>query len=368
MRLEGKMNKKRIVFTSILTALGVAFVLISLLVPMVHIVGKDLGENIVYDQSVSLVRYVIDAPFVMTDAADIYFDATGPIWTASGSIMAFLLTAVSGLVMFLCGVVELITAKRENISVKSNCLLKKVSLFTGYLTILLSVFAIVSFIVTTMLAGGMVEFYTSFAPCFLLGIGIATVVLAHLLCKREKEQVSNKVKNSVGFGLVALFSVLAMIFVFIPQYEMYFDTDFASFFSLSTNTNIFASDPYILHTLGDLPMGLVFWGILLLFVATAFVFVYSLIGFIFTLMGKKTDWLSSRVKRWSMAYLIVYSVIYFLVFCTIGVIWSTLAFDGYQILTALSYAVMFLPLFPYVFSTMVSVNKKQKEAKAETIK
>ena len=362
------MNKKKIIFNSIFICIGIALIFVALFVPFVHLIARDTSQVIVYEKSVSFLQYNFDGPFFYTDALDVYFDATGPIWTATGGILMCLIVAVSGLVLTLSSIFDLALCKAKSLNVRNNVLSKKLALFIGYLTISIGVFAIVAFIVTTMLANGYVQFYISVAPCIFIALGIATVVLAHLYGKREQEQNNDKVKNSIGFGLSALFALVSFVFVFLPQYSQdYFGADVRSFFSLSQQASELSIDPYIANTVGDIPIGFVQWGIIALGIATAFMFIYGLIGFIFTLLGKKTNWLSSRIKRWSMAFLITYSVIYFLVLCSAGVLLSTLtlSYDQIYVFMPIAYLLMFIPYLPYVFSTMVSVNKKKKEVETK---
>ena len=118
------MNKKKIVFYSILCAVGLAFVLLTLFLPIVNIVAKNSTEAIAYNKSVGLIEYIIDAPFWNTSASEIYFSATGPVWTATGAILCFGLICVFGFILFLLSIFELATIKKQNLNVKNNVLTK----------------------------------------------------------------------------------------------------------------------------------------------------------------------------------------------------------------------------------------------------
>lgn len=355
------MNKKKIIIISILAVLGLALTLTALFVPIVHIVGKNAEEVIVYDKSVSLIEYIKDAPFWSTEAFDVYFNATGPIWTATGSILSAVFVAVCGLVLTIISILSLEFCKKENINILNNNLLKKIALFVGYFVCLDGIFAIVSFIVTTTLANGMVEFNLSIAPFVYVAFGITTVVLAHIVANKKQNVNYCKVKNTIGFGLTALCSLLGFILIFVPQYtEYYYSSSVTSFWALSREATNMAPDSYIFNTMGDYPVGFTTWFIILLGIVTAFVFIYGVIGFIMSLCGKKANWLSSRIKRWSMTFLIVYTIIYFLVFCTAAVLFTSLKIDEIYVFRSIAYLFMFAPFLPYIFSTMISVEKKQK--------
>ena len=355
-------NKKRIFLFSILLVLSIALIIVALFVPTVSIVAKDTSEIIVYNKSVSLVQYLIDAPFYLTDAFEIYFNASGPIWMATASILFNFAVAVGGLAMFVCCLVELCTCTAKNLATKNNVLAKKVSLFVGWFTIAIAIFATTSFIVTTMMANDYARFDLSIAPFVLIGLSIVIIVLAHLTDKRAAEQNASKIKNSIGFALSGLISLLGIGLLFIPQFSIEFGLGVTSLWDVGRAATMLAGDPYIFNTMGDYPFGFATWVMFLLFFVCAFVFVYSVIGFIRALCGKSTSWLSSRVKRWSMAYLIIYCVIYLFVFCQLAVLWTSsviIEIEPHFMLMPYAYALMLVPYLPYAFSTLISVNKKK---------
>ena len=119
------MNKKRVILYCILALLAAGIVAVSLFIPIVHIVGKDTSSAVVYDKSVSLITYLVDSPFMLTEAFDIYFSASGPIWLATASILFNFLVAIGGFVMFVACIIELCSCKAENLAIKNNILAKK---------------------------------------------------------------------------------------------------------------------------------------------------------------------------------------------------------------------------------------------------
>lgn len=113
--------------------------------------------------------------------------------------------------------------------------------------------------------------------------------------------------------------------------------------------------------MGDYPFGFCTYVCYAMALPCLFVFVYSVIGFIFTLKGKPANWLSSRIKRWSMTILVLATVVFMFVLCQIAVLWSTLVvYEQYCMLKWTAILVALLPFVPYVASTLVSVEKKQK--------
>ena len=347
-------------------ALSIALVVVALFVPTVGIVAKNTSDVVVYNKPVSLVQYLIDAPFYLTDASEIYFNASGPIWMATASILVNFLVAIGGIAMFATCLFEVCACKAQNFATKNNILAKKVSLFVGWATIAIAIFATTSFIVTTMMANGYAEFNLSIAPFALIGIGVATIVLAHLTGKRATPQTSSKVKNSIGYALTGILSLAGILLLFVPQFSIEFGLGVTSPWDIGRAATMIAGDPYIFNTMGDYPFGFATWVMFFLFFVCAFVFIYSVIGFILTLCGKSTSWLSSRVKRWSMVYLIIYFIIHLFMLCQLAVLWTSsviIEVEPHFMLMPYAYALMLVPYLPYVFSTLISVNKKGKTKK-----
>ena len=366
-------NKKRIIIFSILLVLSIALVLVALFAPTVNLVAKDTYKNVVYNKNVSVIEYVQDSPFITTDAYDVYFDATGPIYLATTGIMVNILSAVFGIVMFVVCALELALCWAKNVETRNNNLARKISLVAGYLTMFLSVFSVVAYFVTTMMANGYVEFNFAVGPFVSIGISLIAVVLAHLSGKKQPNDQPNKVKNIVGFSLTALFSALAVVALFIPQ----FTADFlgpktTSFWNTAKQANALSADPYVSNIFGDVFFGLSQYAIFAISIAGAFVFVYSIVGLILSACGKNANFFSGSIKRWSMAFVIAYCVQYFLVFCQLGIVVSTIAFvdpiETIFFLTPYAFALMFVPVLPYAFSTLVAYKRTKKEkANAQTI-
>lgn len=359
------MKKRNLILFSILSCLAGALVLISLFVPMVHIVGHASGpeKTIVYDKTVSFLTYLFDCPFYLTEASDVYFNATGPIWMATSGILLNLLLGVAGITMFCACIFELATINKDNISIKNNVLAKKISYFVGWFSIIAGAFSIISFIVTTLLSNGYAEFYVNIEPIFIMMLGIAIIILAKFTEKRKTEQVSNKTKNALGFSLTFLFAILSIGLLFVPLYSEYFiGPDYLTISKSTTIAEDLAGDKALI----DIPFGLVRFAQFALLIVCAFVLIYSIIGFILTLNNKKTNWLSARVKRWTMTLLIVQTIIFSLVLFQAAAFSSSLylpAFDEFpklNMFTWLFYIVLFIPYLPYVFSTMITLNKNKK--------
>ena len=366
-------NKKRIIIFSILLVLSVALVVFALFMPTVNLVAKDTYKTVVYNKNVSVVEYVKDSPFIKTDAFDVYFDATGPIYLATAGIMVNILSAVFGAVMFVVCALELALCWVKNVETRNNNLARKISLVAGYLSITLSVFSIVAYFVTTMMANGYVEFNFVYGPFVTLGLSVLIVVLAHISGKKQPNDQPNKAKNIVGFALTALFSAFAVVALFIPQFTADFlGPNNTSFYNVARQATALAADPYVSSIFGDVFFGLSQYVIFAVTIAGAFVFVYSIIGLILSACGKNVNFFSGSVKRWSMAFVIAYCVQYFLVFCQLGIIVSTIAFvdpiETIFFLAPYTFALMFVPILPYAFSTLVAYKRTKKEkANAQTI-
>ena len=361
------MSKKQIVLWSVLTGLAVALVLVALLVPVVQIVVPEDS----FSAQLSLLEYMKVAPFVnyaYPAAETLYFGSDGPIWLATGGILFNILLLFGGFALLCACVFELAGMKLTNASVKKNVLAKKLAYFVGWFAVAIGIFQIVSYSVTTIMARGYMIFLFDFGCIALVALGIAIVALARRTDKRASEQQPNKLKNALGFAIAGVFALLVGASLFMPIFnEWYFSPEYVSIYGSSSLATIIAGDPYILSTMGDYPFGFCTWACYALIVPCLFVFVYSLIGFIFTLKGKPSNWLSARVKRWSMAVLVWQMIVFMFVLCQIAVLWTNIVADDYCMLKWTAIVVALLPFVPYVASTLVSVEKKQKEAPAEAV-
>jgi len=363
------MNKKRVILFSILFLLAVALVLVALLVPEVHIIGKDDMRVVVYDKTVNLVQYLQDAPFLTTAASDVYFSATGPIWMATSSILINLILAVGGTVMALACLVEIALCAVNGVAAKDNLLAKRLSIVVGAIAMFVGAYSIASYIVTTMLSNNYVGFGFSAAPIAMCAVGLVVIVLACLTGKREPNQKPSKLKSSVGYALCAILSLMGALVLFFPQFVSVFlelpNGAHTSIFDISRQAGELATFENIKDMIGDIPFGVAQYVVFAICGVCAVVFVCSLVGLILTLCNKNTNWLSARVKRWSMVLIVVYTLLYILVFCQVVVLHSTLYYPAENLLlpTKIFFALMFVPYLPYVFSTEIAYNKKPKEQK-----
>jgi len=355
------MSKKQIVLWSVLTGLAVTLVLVALLVPVVQLIIPD-DE---YSAQLSLLEYLKVAPFwnvALPAANTIYFSADGPTWLATGGLLFNILLLFGGFALLCACVFELAGMKMKNSAVKNNVLAKKLAYFVGWFAIAIGIFQIASYTVTTLMANGYMIFLFDFGCIALIVLGIAILAIARQTNKREPEQQPHKLKNALGFGIAGVFALLVFGSLFVPIFADYFlSPEYVSIYGSSSAATLLSGDPYILNTMGDYPFGFCTWVCYLMALPCLFVFVYSLIGFIFTLQGKSTNWLSARVKRWSMAALVLQTIVFMFVLCQIAVLWSSIVIEyEYCMLRWTAIVVALLPFVPYVASTLISVSKKQK--------
>ena len=353
------MKKRRFLIISMISILSIALALVTLLVPMVHIVGHaaDAEKTVVYDSVVSLLQYEKDLPFLYTAATETYFEATGPMWLAVVGILLNYLVIAGAVVLLFVSLTEFVLVGKKDVAIKNNNLTKKIALFVGYFTAFVAVFEITAFIVTSMLSGGYGEFYPELQNYIVASIAVLIIVFAHLIGKKEYDQPENKAKNAVGFGLTAILSGACILFPFLPVYTELMIFNGGSIYYLTSITNLLAGS---LSVGVDYPLGMTFYAIFAMILVAAFVFVYSLVGFIMTLCNKKTNWLSARIKRWSMALLIVYTIMLLLVVGTIAGMISSIHLDEFFVCTPLIFLGIFIPFLPYVTSCMVSFSKTKK--------
>ena len=355
------MEKKSVILWFLLS-LSLVIIVCALFVPTVHIVGhmSDEFKTVVYNKSTNFVTYLVDNPFWTTPAADVYFSSTGPVWMATGAIMLNLLVCVMAFMMLVFCIIELCT-NNKTLMIKSNVLTKKLCFFAGGGAIFVGIFSIVSFITTTKMANGYEEFFVSACPFVFILLGIIVIILASKLQKRQYLE-GNKKKSVWGFAFCGIMSVASFACLFVPVFmEGYLPK--TSIFGAASMAGELVYEPSIVNMYGDFAFGIVLYLLIALAFVTVFVFIYSLIGFIRALMGKTTNFLSSRIKRWSMVFLIVYSLIFMLVLCQTAVLSAAFLFDGYLVLNWFFFVLLFIPFLPYIFSTFVQVEKKQKKQK-----
>ena len=364
-------KKKQIITLSFLIAISIAIVLIALLVPAVHIVGHaaDDEKTKVYDQAVSLIQYLKDEPFMTTAAFDVYFSATGPIWMATGALLCNLLIAIGGIALFVACVYELASIAKPNWATKNNVLTKKIAIIVAILSLLLSIFAIISYSITTLLSKGYADFYFDVGPFIMIVVSIGVLYIAKMLTPRVQPQETNKLKNIIGFSLTTLFTAIILSFMFLPifssQAELVVGPGRTSLYGLTQYAEEYMTIPAALSAYLDYPFGFMRYAIFITLFVGAFCFIYSIIGLILSCLGKKTDWLSSRIKRWSMTMIVIQTIMLFLLMCCFAVLESSFynAEFNINILGILTYVLMFMPYMLYAASTLVSLNKKPGKQK-----
>ncbi len=112
---------------------------------------------------------------------------------------------------------------------------------------------------------------------------------------------------------------------------------------------------------GDYALGIFQWAMMAAMVPAAFVLVYSTIGFVLSLCGKNANWLAKRIKRWSLAFLVLYLVLYILMLASVSVISTSLFLnEKISVMLPIAYFAVFAPFLPVVFSSIVSSNKKDR--------
>ena len=353
------MKNKKFLMVSMISIIAIALALVTLLAPIVHIVGHaaDADKTIVYDRVVNLLQYEQDLPFLTTDATETYFSATGPMWLAVAGILLNYLVIAGAVALFFTSIVEFAFINKKDIAIKNNNVTKKIALFVGYFTAFVVIFEITSFIVTTMLSGGYGEFTPGFQTYIVAALAILIIVFAHLIGKKEPNQPENKAKNALGFGLTAIFSGVCAAFPFLPVYADIMIFNGESIYYLTSITNSLIAE---LPVGVEYPLGITFYAIFAMAAVAAFVFVYSLIGFILTLCNKKANWLSGAIKRWTMLLLVVYTLLALLVVGTIAGIVSSIHIEEFFVFTPMIFLGLFIPFLPHITSCMVSFSKTKK--------
>ena len=249
-------------------------------------------------------------------------------------------------------IIELAT-KNKNLAIRDNALLRKLTLFLGYFMVSLFIFEFFSFLVTSIMAKGYAVFESNIQNYVTMALGIGLLVCGYSISKKNVEQKKNKLKNCLGFGLCALFSLIGTAFLFAQQYSKYLIGYDASFYKLSS----IVWDLGVANTFGDYPIGLTNFAIYALIFINIFIFIYCLIGFILAIRGRDTNWLSSRVKRWTMAYLVTYTILYCLVLSGLAALMAGVFVDGVSMINALAYISVFIPFIVYACSCLISYNK-----------
>jgi len=361
-----KQENRRLICFVILAVISLALILTTLFMPLVNIVAcaSTAEKPVVVNDTFNLIKMTNNNPFwTNLDAFDLYFSADGPIWIANAFILAHYLIIASFAFLFVFAIYEIIVYKKNMLSFKQNVIAKKIGVFSGITTILIFALSLVSFIITNKMAMGYVTFAYSTQGLIIFMLGILTLIFAFISGRKEKEQKESKWKNALGFGLTFILTVFAIVLFFIPQYSKYFLGNgresvwdvgfFANFVSSGAGFPVGAEYVY----------GPSQYGMFLSIFVSAFLIVYSLVGFILCLCGRKTDWLSKRIKRWSLTFLIVYMLLYLLEFAIISVTSVTFVIDEFNMILPTFIIAVIIPFLIYVSSNLVSVNRKEKTSK-----
>ena len=353
-------EKRKLCYKIVLLSLSVLLIISTLFVPLVHIVAYDSSKAVTYDKVVNLIQYFKDSPFVTTPADEVYFNATGPMWMAITGILANFFLLPTLLVLMCSSIYGIVVSKSQKLQ-KCDGFLRKIAIFAGYLSIFAFIFEFVSFLITTLMSNGYCVFESNLQPFVTVTFGIATLVFGYLTKAEQTLWQPNKTKNLVCYSLTLLFVILAILLMFMPQLSPILSGDFNSFYS--TSYHVLDYGTWLIKCYGDIPIGLIRYATFALFIASAFVAIYCIIGIIRTAMRKPTNWLLLRVKRWSMAIFIVYSVIYFLVCATISVLLSTMFVFDETAVMPLFYVAIFVPFLPLVTTSLIYYKKPEKVKK-----
>lgn len=347
-------NKKNLAYQIILLILSVALIFTTLFVPLLHLIACDSSKVVVYDKIVSLFQYTKDAPFA-NEASNMYWSSNGPIWLAvAGILLNYFAVAMLIVLAGLC-IFAIITSKSEKFQ-KVNRSLKKMAILASSFMIFVFVFEFVSFILTTKLANGYASFEPYIQPHITLTLGIQLMVFGGLIEKEKYNDEQNKTKDIVGFSLSALFSILGIAFLFVPQFSEIMAAE-TSLFSLTRNATTYGVE----NMFGDVPIGLIFYVGFSLIFASLFVVIYSIFGIVRAAKGKSTNWLSSRLKRWSMAIFITNLVLDFLIYSSIAVLISSTEVIGQSVILPTFFIAIFVPFALIISSEIISYKKKKND-------
>ena len=352
------MQRKNVILYSILIGILAVYLLTICLVPLVNLLACDPEQVVVANGAYSLFEFIKANVFFETDAYFVYFNG-GPTWIAVMMIFLQLLLMIGAFVVIVLSIFELVTIKRENLILKQNNITKKLTILFAYFAFMVCALGIASFIITTALANGFIVMSANVQYYVALVLFLACIVVAHLLDKNTQEQNDCKMLNCIGYALNALFALVGAVLVFVPQYSVaLLGEDYTSLWSVAMQANFLPQDAYAAG--GDFVLGLSQYVMFSLFLTAAFLFIYSCIGFILTLANKKTVWLSSRIKRWSITYLVIYTLLYIFAIATVCVFVSTLYLIDMPMFTLIAYFAVFVPIVVCLSSNMVSLNKNKK--------
>lgn len=341
-------NKKRFYSFLSMGILILVLIVTTLIVPIADVVTKALGTKELVPEATGTYNLITFTKNMFL-LFDFCYDASGPVWISIlgvclNWITLFLLVVLLGFVIF-----ELCTIKKENWILKQNITAKKLALIAGYFSLIVFVLEIVSFILTTALANGYFIYNTYVQMYLSAALSVGILVCAYLSSKREFDQKPNKAREAVGYALSFLSVAMFELLIFLPK-----TIDGRSLFDLSMLANDFGSRPVAAFDI----VGLSQWATFILAVPTIFLFVYCLIGFIKTLKGKQCPKISHRIKRWTMAFVVMAFVYLVLETAAVIAVFGCFAYEGQLLISPLHLFMPVLTVAPYIFATTISISKK----------
>ena len=357
-------KKHKYLYYYLLTFFLVALILTTFLLPIVKFSAIDNNGIEVANGTFNLLSYLQQTVYLTTDAYYIFFNG-GPVWIAVLAIsLNFLIVAFTAVCLGLC-IFELITKDNKNITAKQNNLTKRIALFVGYFTLICQIITIVSFLITTAVSNGHATYISRFQSYVGIALAVAIIVIGHLLKKDDFYQKDNKKTAMWGFAGSAVSALICISLIFVPQIsKLLLGADLSLFeFSQKATYLVGNTAPY-----GDYPVGFMFYVIIAILLISAFIIIYSIIGFIKASKGQNTTWLSARIKRWSMAFIITNTIMFALALGGICSITSTPILEGNLMFLFTMILNMVLIFAPYVFATIVPLNKKLKNVKNKYVK
>lgn len=342
-------SKKRFYSFLIMGILILALITTTLFVPIANIVSKTMDTKETIDAATGTFSLI-----TLTKNMWILFDscyyASGPVWISIlcvclNWITLFLLVILLGFVIF-----ELCAIKKENLILKQNVTAKKIALITGYFSLVVFVFEIVSFVLTTALAKGYFVYNASMQMYLSAVLSVGLLICAYISSKKQFEQKPNKIREVLGYALTFVFVAVFELLMFLPK-----TIEGRSLFDLSMLANDFGSHPIVASDL----VGLSQWVTFLFAVPTIFLFVYCLIGFIKALKGKQCPKIGRRIKRWTMAFAVMSLVYLVLETAAVIAVFGCFAYEGQLLISPLHLFMPVVAIVPYIFATTIAINKKQ---------
>jgi len=359
-------NKKSLIFSTIILTIAILAIVLSLTTKFVYIQACTDSSYPIFDfkQSFNVLEFIREDIFFKYNLIYIFESASGPIWIVVGSIISNLLPLISTLVLIVALVIEIIYLFTKRVLAHNNSFVKPFAIFTGILYLIMCIFCFVGFTINNSMANGYMEFYANTGFYINAFVGLALIIFPIFLGDKQKEPNFNKIKNIILYGLVIATSAIFCIFLFSNHYNAdWFEK--TTIFALSTFTVQNVNELGFASTGGDIPFGLSQYAIFAIIFCLAFITVYAIIALIRTCANKTTNWLSIRIRRWSIALISAVSVLYFLVICSVCVYCSNIVWyvgpEGYVYFTTVTPIVCFvLPLILTLITRLIPTENKQK--------